>query len=75
MALKDKSEIKTASGEELLTWYHNCRTTAARCGGHGKANMNDIFAEIYRTEMKRRGMTIPAKNDWGNGKYAGEGAY
>jgi len=56
--------------------YVNARYTAKVCGGHGKANQNELIAEKWKEKIKEFGGKVPTEkevNRWG--KFNGEGSY
>lgn len=68
--------MKNATDEELINAYKNARNTGAGCGGHHKAEMNELFYKKYREELEARGLDIPSNQDcYDTGTFNGLGSY
>lgn len=83
MAYKNDSQIESASNIELFTWMANAIQTTT-CIGHTKGDMNEGYANTYRSALIARGVPVPPI-DWSDngirnmlyklGQYNGEGSF
>ena len=50
--------LKDLATEQLLQYYANASRTCS-CGGHHKAEMNELYREDYAKELGARGVFVP----------------
>ena len=59
--MRTEEKILKATSEELYLWWLNARVTFAMAGGHGKANINEYTAKLYKEELVKRNSPYVAK--------------
>tara|TARA_B100000524_G_scaffold278798_1_gene155469 strand:+ start:364 stop:588 length:225 start_codon:yes stop_codon:yes gene_type:complete len=65
---------ETLETSELKQWYMNAYETRS-CLGHWKHDRNRRLTELYSEELKKRGETIPSREDIDkHGIFNGEGS-
>lgn len=69
-------EENQISTEKLLAYLANAYATYLQCGGHHKANMNEMKVKKYKAQLDERKTRYPSDKDLGEiGVFNGDGAY
>lgn len=74
--MKNQHITPSTSVADLIQMLANSATTAATCGGHTKARMNNLFFDEYKAELESCGGVVPSMEElYSIGVFNGKGAW